>query len=58
MDKGTIELIKEIIEEEIMRDFETRRIHPYSRHRHLIDHIFFKIDNLNKEKKENEQETT
>ena len=40
------EKIKAIIEEELTRDFETKRLHPYSRFKHLLEHIFWKIDNL------------
>lgn len=41
-----IERIKEVIEEELERDFNTKRLHPYSRLKHLKEHIFWKIDNL------------
>ncbi len=40
-----IERIKEIIEEELERDFNTKRLKPVSRLKHLKEHIFFKIDN-------------
>ena len=40
--------IKDIIEIEIMRDFNNNRLHPYSRHKHLLEHIFWKLDKLEK----------
>ncbi len=41
-----IESIKKIIEEELERDFNTERIKPYSRLKHLKEHIFWKIDKI------------
>jgi len=38
--------IKAIIEEELTRDFDQKRLHPYSRLKHLTGIIFYKIDNL------------
>jgi len=46
MDKESIERIKAIIEEELERDFNTKRLKPYSRFQHLKEHIFWKIDNM------------
>ena len=38
------ERIKKIIEEELERDFNTERLKPASRLKHLKEHIFYKID--------------
>ena len=50
-----IERIKAIIEEELEEDFNMNRLRPYSRLKHLKEHIFFKIDNLSQESKNTEK---
>ena len=46
------ERIKKIIERELELDFDMRRLRPKSRFKHLIEHIFYKIDNLDPPGKE------
>jgi len=46
------EKIKKIIEEELNQDFLMSRLRPKSRFNHLIEHIFYKIDNLDSPGKE------
>ena len=44
--KAERERIKEIVKQELERDFNTGRLKPESRFKHLIEHIFWKIDYL------------
>jgi hypothetical protein len=48
-----IQDIKKIIEDELEQDFSMGRLRPYSRIKHLKEHIFWKIDNLIEEQKTN-----
>jgi len=52
MNKQETEKIKEIIEEELEREFDMRRLRPRSRWKHIREHIFFKIDNPDYVRKE------